>query len=510
MSIIKRVFKNTSYLYIKMGITMFISLYSTRLILNALGASDFGIFNIVGGAISMLGFFNVAMTGSTQRFILNAEGEGDSVKLKKIFNISIILHLLIGLLICIILLIGGYLYFNGILNIPSDRIFAAKIIYGSLIVSTFFSIITVPYEAILNTHENMLFFAITGIIESFLKLFAAWTVIKFSGDKLILYVILMTLITLFTLTVTSFYCHNKYQECAINIRKYWDKQLSKNIINFAWWKLLGAASGMSTQYGLGIVLNIFFGPLLNAVQGIANQISGQLMAFSNTMLKSVYPIISKNEASGNKLLMLNATMISSKYSFFILAFFTFPFILETHFALNIWLGKTPEGSVTFTRLQLIRSVLEQLTLLLGVTITANGNIKSFTKVNSILNILPLFFAFVFFYLNFPPYFLYIGWIFSGSLLNGYNLVFFAKKNCGLNYYDFWIKVLKPCLFTSLLMLSLGILPLLIFDSSFARLLIVILSTTIGLIISLLLFLDKEEKKWLGRFQERLKTNFKIV
>ena len=154
-----RVVKNTGFLYAKMGITMFISLYTTRLILNSLGAADFGIFNIVGGAIAMLGFLNAAMAGATQRFMSYSEGEGNKKKQKSIFNISILLHFFIALAAGIALLIAGYFFFNGILNIPADRIFAAKVVYGSLIVSTMFTVMSVPYDAVLNAHENMKYYA---------------------------------------------------------------------------------------------------------------------------------------------------------------------------------------------------------------------------------------------------------------------------------------------------------------------------------------------------------------
>ena len=160
MSTANRVIKNTGYLYAKMGVTMFISLYTTRLILNSLGATDFGIFNIVGGAIAMLGFLNAAMASATQRFMSYTEGEGNKEKQKSIFNVSVVLHLLISLLVGVVLLIAGYFFFNGILNIPSDRIFAAQVVYGSLIVSTMFTVMTVPYDAVLNAHENMLYYSI--------------------------------------------------------------------------------------------------------------------------------------------------------------------------------------------------------------------------------------------------------------------------------------------------------------------------------------------------------------
>ena len=150
-----RILRNTGYLYLKMAITVFFSLYTTRLVLASLGEVDYGIFNIVGGAISMLLFLNVAMAGATQRFLNYSEGEGDREKQRKVFNISIVLHVGVALAIGLLLLLSGLFFFHGILNIPGDRLDAAKVIYGSLIVSTLFTVMTVPYDAVIHAHENM-------------------------------------------------------------------------------------------------------------------------------------------------------------------------------------------------------------------------------------------------------------------------------------------------------------------------------------------------------------------
>ena len=366
MSIADRVIKNTGLLYAKMGITMFISLYTTRLILNTLGASDYGIFNIVGGAIAMLGFLNAAMASATQRFLSYAEGESNKQKKKKIFNISILLHAGIGVLLSISLIICGWFFFNGLLNIPAERTFAAKVVYGSLIVSTVFAVISVPYEAVLNARENMLYFSVVGIVESILKLGAALIIAYVGNDKLIVYGILMAIIPIIILIIMSNYCHQKYEECKIEFKRYWDVHIMKEMTAFAGWNFLNIASNMISQYGIGLVLNMFFGPVLNAAQGIANQISGQLMAFSNTMLKAVNPVIAKSEGNGKRDQMIYASLISSKYAFLLLSVFAIPFILETPFILKLWLKDIPKWTIIFTRFQIIRSLIEQLTIMFGV------------------------------------------------------------------------------------------------------------------------------------------------
>lgn len=232
-----RVAKNTGILYARMAITVFISLYVTRLVVAALGTKDFGIFNIVGGAIAMLTFLNVAMASASQRFMSYVHGEGNQIKQKRIFNVSVILHFLIGIAVVLLLEIAGYFFFNGILKIDSERVYAAKLIYQFLIVSTFFTIISVPYDAVINARENMLFVAVTGIIEALLKLAIAFYITFTNNDKLISYGLLMALLTILLLIIKRIYCHLKYEEVVINIRKYFDKALFKEIGGL-WWLVI--------------------------------------------------------------------------------------------------------------------------------------------------------------------------------------------------------------------------------------------------------------------------------
>lgn len=488
-----RVIKNTGYLYAKMGITMFISLYTTRLILNSLGASDFGIFNIVGGAIAMLGFLNAAMAGATQRFMSYSEGEGNKEKQKSIFNVSFVLHLGISFVVGIALLIAGYFFFNGILNIPEDRIYAAKVVYGSLIVSTIFTVMTVPYDAAMNAHENMKYYAIVGIFESFLKLIVAFACVYTTFDKLIVYGSLMACIPLITLTIMRIYCHKHYTECIIAPKKYWNKTLVKEISLYAGWSFIDSSSGISSQYGLGIVLNHFFGTILNAAQGIANQISGQLMAFSQNMMKALNPVIIKNEGAGQHSFMLKAALLGCKYSYLMLVFFAIPFILEMPYLLNIWLKKPPVWAILFCQLQLIKSLSQQLTTNIWAVIAANGNIGSFYKWKSILNIIPIFITYALFSYNFAPYWLYITWIICWGIAEGILIIFYAHKLCNLQYKEYLNIVFKPCILITLCATLIGYIPIILLESTLLRLFITFICSTIGFIYLFSQTLSKEER-----------------
>jgi O-antigen/teichoic acid export membrane protein len=444
VSTAQRVIKNTGFLYAKMGITMFISLYTTRLILNTLGASDFGIFNIVGGAIAMLGFLNAAMASATQRFMSYSEGEGNKEKQKSIFNVSVVLHLGIALAVGIVLLVAGWFFFNGILNIAPDRISAAKVVYGSLIVSTMFTVMTVPYDAVLNAHENMLYYSIVGIVESLLKLATALVVVRAAGDKLVVYGILMACIPLITMTVMRLYCHKHYVECVIAPKRFWDKGLMKEMTSFAKWNLLGSMSSMFSFFGTGVVINYFFGTIANASQGISNQVSGQLGVLGTSIMKSINPIISKSAGAKNYNLMIKSTIYGTKIIFFVVGILFLPFLIEMPYILKLWLKTPPHEVEFFCTFLLLTNLLDQLVLFLPQAISAMGNIRKYQKVMSLLYILPLPIAAYAYYLGAPAYAMYIITA-SVSVIKCFCVTAFAHELCGIPFWKYLTNVVVRCL-----------------------------------------------------------------
>ena len=501
-----RVIKNTGFLYAKMGITMFISFYTTRLILNSLGASDFGIFNIVGGAIAMLGFLNASMASATQRFMSYCEGEGNKEKQKSIFNVSFVLHLGISFVVGIALLIAGYFFFNGILNIPDERIFAAKVVYGSLIVSTMFTVMTVPYDAAMNAHENMKYYAIVGVFESFLKLGVAFACVYTTFDKLIVYGALMACIPLITLTIMRVYCHRHYDECVIAPHRYWNKGLMKEMTSFAGWSFLGTSSSLIGNYGIGIVLNYFYGTLLNAAQGIANQLNGLLMVFSNNMLKAVNPVITKTEGAGERTQMIQASIVSSKFSYYMLAIFAIPCIIEMPYILKLWLKEVPQWAVVFSQLQLVRTLIEQITITFGTAIAAEGRIKHITQMSGIINLTPIVLIYILFKFGFSPVFMYFTNItIFGFLLSGVR-IYYMHSHCNMRY-DMYIKeVLIPVIVVSMPTFAIGCSITDIMTESFVRLLLnVFICTASFLILVYFWGISDQEKKMLLHFFRKIKS-----
>ena len=509
MSTASRIIKNTGWLYAKMAITMFISLYTTRLILNALGAVDFGIYAIVGGAIGMLGFLNGAMSSATQRFMSYAEGQGNQERQIGIFNVSIVIHLCLALVIAAVLTIAGFVYFNGVLNIPENRMFAAKVVYGCLIFSTFLTVINVPYEAVMNAHENMRYYALVGILESLLKLAVAVICVKVCYDKLVVYGILMAFIPVFTLTIMKIYCHKKYSECLLKPFKYFEKDIAKDMLGFTGWNFLGSSSSMVGNYGNGLVLNHFYGAALNAATGIANQLNGQLLVFSNNMLKALNPVITKSEGAGNRENMLKYATTGCKYSFALLAFFAIPFILEMDFIQHKWLKNVPSWAVLFAQLQIIRTLIEQLTISYGTAIAAEGRIAKYNVVSSILNLLPVTILFILFVKGFSPISMYVLNISIFGILVALVKVFFTHKICGLKYRTFLIELLLPSITTFVLSFVVTMIPKLYMEQSWFR---TILSFVICFLTYMICFyficVNDDEKKILKNLFYFLRTNFR--
>ena len=419
-----RVAKNTLILYGRMAITVFISLYSTRLVLAALGVADFGLFNVVGGVISMLGFLNASMAAATQRFISFAQGAGDLEKVKRIFNMSSLLHWGIAILVFIVLEIAGYFFFNGILNIAPDRVGVAKLIYQFMVVSTLFTVISVPYEAVITSHENMMVYAILGIVEAVLKLAIAFYISYSAHDHLVLYGLLMAILSIVLLIMKRVYCHRHYPECELNVERFKDKKLIGELFGFAKWEFLASFTSMLAFYGQTLIINIYFGTTVNAAQAIAALVSGQLGVFALGLNKAINPLIDKSAGAGNFKEMIKLVLLGSKFSFFLLSFMCLPFLIETKYILLHWLKDFPFQSIAFCQLILICNLIDQFSIILNTSLAAKGNIKSYKIITSLFYLSPILFAIFLFQNGYPPYALYTLMIISKSFI----LIYTIKKS----------------------------------------------------------------------------------
>ncbi len=448
-----RVAKNAGYLYVKMGITMFISLYTTRLILQTLGASDFGVFNIVGGAIAMLGFLNLSMTGATQRFMSYAEGAGDRTRKTVIFNVSVLLHLIVAAVAGLALLLAGHFFFGGVLNIPADRVFAAKVVYGSLIVSTLFTVMTVPYDAVLNSHENMRYYAVVGVLESVLKLGVAFACVYTARDRLMVYGVLMACIPLFTLSVMRVYCHRHYTECRLSLRRHFDRTTMREMAGFAGWNLMDAMVTVVSQQGYGILLNHFFGTLLNAAQGITTQFNGQLQNISSGMTKALAPVMDKSAGAHNRDLFMKSMVYGSKFTTALFLLVAIPVFLYAPAILTLWLKNPPAWTVVFVRFQLIATTIDMMCVSVPRAIASSGRIRKFEAISCLIKTGQLPLVYMAFRMNFPPYSLYVVSLVCGTIMCYAAALYCVRECCGLSPRWFVRQVIVPVSASVLLTLA---------------------------------------------------------
>ncbi len=445
MATSQRVIKNTLYLYARMAVSIIVNIFTTRILLQALGASDYGLYNVVGGAISILGFLTASMSSSTQRFISYAEGGGNFEGVKEVFNNALAAHYGVALISGFILALSGGLFFNGILNIPDNRETVAIIIYSCMIISTVFSITVVPYDALLNAHENMKFYSIVGIMDVFLKLIIAGLVFFTHTDKLMLYGILMAVESWLVRFITQKYCQRHYSESQnVAIRTYLKREKLIEMFSFAGWNMANIASGVISLYGMSIVVNHFFGTTLNAALGIATQLSGVLMGVSMNMVKAITPVLAKKEGGHHREHTIEITYIGCKFSFLLFAFFCIPTLFFMDRILEIWLHDVPGWTSLFCRILICSSLIEQLFLLLYQTIIAHGEIKRYNIIRSFFNILPILISIIMLecYNYSSPAIVLINWLIFYSFFGGLINLYYAKINVGLSIKTFFHRVIS--------------------------------------------------------------------
>ena len=331
------------------------SLYTSRIILNALGVNDFGTYNVVGGVITFFTFLNSSMAGATSRFLTIELGKQNYNQFKKIFNVSIVNHIILGLIIIVLAETIGLWFVENKLVIPADRKVIALWVYQFSIFSAFITILQVPFSATIISHEKMTIYAYAGIVESILKLMIAFSLTLIHSDKLLFYALAIFGTTIIMTIFYSLYVRKAFSYCRFQVQK--DKILYKQTLAYSGWDLLGNFSIVAQGQGLNMLLNIFFGPAVNAARGIAYQIQGAITQFGNNFMLASRPQIIKYYAEGEREKMMKLVFNSAKYSFFLLWLLSLPVLIETKYILTLWLKNVPDHTIAFTRLVLLTSLI---------------------------------------------------------------------------------------------------------------------------------------------------------
>lgn len=385
----KRIAKNTLLLYFRMLFMMLVSLYTSRVILRTLGVVDFGIYNVVGGVIAMLGFITGSLGAASSRYITYDLGVGNMSLMKKTFGNILTIHCVLAGFILFLGETIGLWFMETQLTIPDGRETAAFWVYQFSILSSIMAVITVPYNATIIAHEKMSAFAYISIVDVVLKLIIVYLLIIIPFDKLIIYSFLFFCIQVFDQFIYITYCNRKFEE--VHTTLGYDKKLFGEIFAFAGWTMNGNLACVGYTQGLNILLNMFFGPVVNAARGIAVQVQNTCKQFCVNFQMSINPQLTKQYAVGNLEEMNRLLIKSSKFSFFILLLITLPLIFEAPLVLDIWLGEVPAHTVSFLRLILISSLLNTLANPLVASIQATGKIKNFQIIEGslLMTIVPI-------------------------------------------------------------------------------------------------------------------------
>ena len=401
----KRIAKNTLVLYVRMLFTMGISLFTSRVILQTLGVEDYGISSVVGGVISMFTFINAAMVSSTQRYLNFELVRGDANQLRSVFSTSLQIHALIALAIIVLSETVGLWFLNEKLVIPEARLTAAMWVYQCSILSCAVSIMSTPYNAVIVAHEKMSAFAYISILDVSLKLLVVYLLVVLPFDKLIILAILNLLVQLFIRYIYTLYCHRHFPESYFQFR--FNKTLFKEMFGFAGWSFWGNLAAILYTQGLNMMLNIFFGPIVNAARGIAVQVQSAVQQFVGGFQTALNPQITKNYASNNLPQMHSLMFRSARFSFLLLFFLSLPVLMETNFILTLWLKTVPDDAVIFTQIMICISLIYTTANPCVIANQATGKVKIYQMVvgGILLLILPI--SYVVLKLGAPAYSVFI-------------------------------------------------------------------------------------------------------
>lgn len=472
----KRIAKNTALLYFRLILTMCVALYTSRVIFAILGEVDYGIYNVVGGVVVMFTFLNGALSASTSRFITIELGKKDYVQLQKIFSITLVNHFLIALVILILAETVGLWFVMNKLVIPPNRMVAALFIYQFSIFSCIVTLIETPYNAVIIAHEKMNVYAWVSIVDAILKLTIVYVLALFSIDHLKLYSILTFSVISVVFLFYYFYVKNRFVYCRFKYQT--DKKLYKELICYSVWDLFGNISSLAQGQGLNILLNIFFGPSVNAANGIARQVQSAVGQFTTSITTAVRPQIIKYYAVGERNKMIDLVFNSSKMSFYLVLFLFIPIILETDYILGIWIGNVPRYTVIFTRIILVIILINSFRNPLISAMHATGKIKYPNIICGSILIATLPVSYLFLKQGYNP-----SCVFFVSMIATFITMcieqIIIKRSVGHSILKFINEVVIISLIVAVLSFILPYIIFLHLPSSFFRLVIVFLTSTMS-------------------------------
>ena len=477
----KRIAKNTVFLYIRSFLMMAINLYASRIILQALGVEDYGLYGAIGSIVAMFTIINGSLSSGTSRFLTFELGRGDMVKLKKTFNASLAMHTGMALSLLILMETVGLWFVNYKMNIPAGREFAANVVYQMSVLTCMFSLTQVPYSATIISHEKMDIYAYVGLVEATFKLALIFALLYLPfSDNLIAYSIILALWGAGLQLFYRFYCYKRFVETHLSFCR--EKKVYTEMLSYSLWDTVGAFCATGNSQGINILINIFFGVTVNAARQVAYQVENGVNQLASNFTTSITPQIVKSYAQGDKKRFFQLIYEAGRYSYFLMFLIAFPIILEADYILKLWLVKVPEYTVLFTRFVLAIALYRIIVRSTINGVHATGDVKTLnltSGVYSACSFLPL--VYILFKLGLPVWSCFVVYAFNGLVCNFFEArALYKREKFGIVKYIVYV-YLHPIAVSALA----GILPILIvctIPESFMRLVLTLVVNTICLLV----------------------------
>ena len=476
----KRIAKNTALLYIRTLFVMFISLYTSRVILSALGVEDYGIYQVVGGVVAMFSVISSSLSNAISRFLTFEIGHGDKERLKRIFSTSLTIQLLIVFIILVMSEVIGVWFIETKMQIPADRLDAARWVLHCSLFTFCINLLSIPYNACIIAHEHMSAFAYIGVLESVLKLVISYLIIVSPIDKLIFYALLMMLLALAIRIIYSIYCNRNFEES--RIKPGFDKGIFKEMLGFSGWSFFNNTAFILNNQGVNMLMNVYFGVVVNAARGIAVQVENAVLQFVNNFTTAINPQIIKSYASGDLENMHKLVCRGAKFSYFSMLLLALPIIIEAKQILNIWLVDVPDYAVIFVQLSLIMGLCDSVGNSGYTACMATGRLKKYSIVITSIAFLEFPLAWFLFSMNALPQYAYYTYIVVKILIL-ISRMFLLESMVELKVSMYVKKVFLPVILTTLIAIVFPVLLVYIMQPTILRLITMIIFSVISVSVS---------------------------
>lgn len=472
----KRIAKNSLYLYTQMTIRLVITLFTTRIVLNVLGAEDYGIHNVVAGFVTMFTFISDTMVSASQRFFACELGVGNLKKLNDYFNATFLCYIIMIAVLVVLIEGFGIWFLNNKMVIPEARLYAANWVFHLAVATFVINLLSVPYTSMVIAQERMGIFAFVSLVAAVLRLLIVYLLLVASGDKLILYSFLIVVVTFINAFWFYIYC-KKWFKHEIELRIVWNGAMMKELISFSWWSLFWTLANVIRSQGINILLNIFFNPVVNAARGIAYQVNAAINQFVNSFFQAVRPNIMKLSAKQELDRMYRIVFTSSKLSFYMMLLITVPIILEAPSILFFWLDVVPDKTILFTRLVVVVALVDTLGLPLITAVNANGNIKWFNIIIGSILLLNLPISYLFLWHGFPAEIVFVVAIVISAIAH-FVRIFYSKKIFGMQILAYCEEVLYKILIVTIPIVGVGYLIHISFSNIFIKVTLMLFMTAV--------------------------------